>query len=70
MVGCFNAVKVSEIKLYYVAMEKKDDKTKHKGVVKSMSSKKINGSLFFGITLTTKKIQIKTQQTNLKIKRN
>ena len=46
----------------YVAKVKKDEKTKHKGLVKSKSSKKQNGCKCFGITLTTKKIQIKLNE--------
>ena len=43
MVGSFNAIKVSEIEVYYVAMEKKDGKKTYKDVVKSASREKQNG---------------------------
>ena len=62
MVGSFNSIKVSWIKMNYVAKVKKDEKTKHKDVVKSESNKKQNGCECFGITLTTKKIQIKLNE--------
>ena len=55
------------MKIYYVAIEKKDGKKKYKGVVKSSSIEKNKmATKCLGITLTGKKVHIKLNELILK----